>query len=151
MGIYLWNTYRYLTCEISFFTAGTTFTQLLVRWLRPILCYGEYTLDCNQKKIREKLLTTLTNNHNDVINVIWRLPVWNVNIRRYLASCTFQFWSNLTKISFEGKYFRKTVVYCCKYDVMDFTFSRWQILLAEPLSIIARRFKRVEWNIQLKK
>jgi hypothetical protein len=27
----------------------------------------------------------------------------------------------------------------------DFTFSRWQILPAEPLSIIARRFIRVEW------
>jgi hypothetical protein len=32
-----------------------------------------------------------------VVNVIWRLPVWNVKIRRYLASCTLQFESNLTK------------------------------------------------------
>ena len=23
-------------------------------------------------------------------------------------------------------------VYCCKYDIYDFTFSRWRILLAEP-------------------
>jgi hypothetical protein len=36
-------------------------------------------------------------------------------------------------------------VYCCKYDMQDFTFSRWQILPAEPLSIIARKFIRVEW------
>jgi hypothetical protein len=25
-----------------------------------------------------------------VVDVIWRLPVWNVNIRRYLASCVFR-------------------------------------------------------------
>jgi hypothetical protein len=32
---------------------------------------------------------------------------------------------------------------------VDFTFSRWQILPAEPLSVIARRYIRVEWNIQI--
>jgi hypothetical protein len=31
--------------------------------------------------------------------------VWNVKIRRYLASCTLQVWYNLTKISFQGKLF----------------------------------------------
>jgi len=41
------------------------------------------------------LLTTLAHNQHDVMDVIWRLPVWNVHIRRYLASCTFQLWSNL--------------------------------------------------------
>ena len=40
-----------------------------------------------------------------IIDIIWRLPVWNVKNRRYLASCTLQFWSNLTKISFQGKHF----------------------------------------------
>jgi hypothetical protein len=34
-------------------------------------------------------------NQHDVIDVIWRLPVWNVNIRRYLVSCTLQVWYNL--------------------------------------------------------
>ena len=42
---------------------------------------------------------------HDVIDVIWRLPVWNVKSRRYLASCTLQLWSNLTKISFQGRHF----------------------------------------------
>ena len=51
------------------------------------------------------LLTTLAHNQHDVIDVIWRLPVWNVKIRHYLALCTLQFWSNLTEISFPGKHF----------------------------------------------
>jgi hypothetical protein len=53
-----------------------------------------YTI-VNWKKFCEMSLTTLAHNQNDVI---WRLPVWNVKIRRYLASCTLPFWSNLTKI-----------------------------------------------------
>ena len=40
-----------------------------------------------------------------VVDVIWRLPVWNVKIRRYLASRTLQSWSNLTTILFQGKHF----------------------------------------------
>ena len=54
------------------------------------------------KKCREMSLMTLTHNQHDVM---WRLPVWNVKIIRYLASCTLQFWSNLTKISFQCKHF----------------------------------------------
>ena len=42
-----------------------------------------------------------------VVDVIWRLPVWNVKIRRYLASCT---WSNLTKIIFQGKHINYFIV-----------------------------------------
>jgi hypothetical protein len=91
--------------KYQFFSHGTTFTQLQVWWLRPLLCYGEYTYHCRLKKFHEMSLTTLTHNQNDVIDVIWKLPVWNVKIRRYLALCTFQFWSNLTKISFQGKHF----------------------------------------------
>ena len=60
----------------------------------------------NWKKIRKMSFTTLAHNQHDVIDVIWRLPVWNVKIIRYLASCTLQFWSNLTKISFQGKHFK---------------------------------------------
>ena len=45
-----------------------------------------------------------------VVVVIWRLPVWNVTIRRYLASCTLQFGSNLTKIIFQGKHFNYFIV-----------------------------------------
>jgi hypothetical protein len=41
------------------------------------------------------LSTTLAHNQHDIIDIIWRLPVWNVKIRRYLASCTLQFWYNL--------------------------------------------------------
>ena len=70
----------------------------------------QYTYDCKLKKIREMLLTTLEHNQHDVI---WRLPVWNVKIRRYLASCTLEVWYNLTKISIQGKlfnYFRVFVV-----------------------------------------
>jgi hypothetical protein len=51
-------------------------------WLRPLWCSGEYTYDCKLKKFREILLTTLEHNQHDVIDVIWRLPVWNVYIRR---------------------------------------------------------------------
>jgi hypothetical protein len=58
------------------------------------------------------LLTTLKHNQHDVI---WRLPVWNVKIRRYLASCTLQVWYNLTKISFQGKLFN----YFCEHDVQE--------------------------------
>ena len=52
--------------------------------------------------MHDMLLTTLEYNQHDVI---WRLPVWNVKIIRYLASCTLQVWYNLTKISFQGKLF----------------------------------------------
>ena len=45
-----------------------------------------------------------------VVDVIWRLPVWIVKIRRYLASCTLQFGSNLTKIIFQGKNFNYFIV-----------------------------------------
>ena len=45
-----------------------------------------------------------------VVEVIWRLPVWNVKIRRYLASCMLQFGSNLTKIIFQGKHFNYFIV-----------------------------------------
>jgi hypothetical protein len=45
-----------------------------------------------------------------VVDVIWRLPVWNVKIRRYLASCTLQFGSNLTKVIFQGKPFNYVIV-----------------------------------------
>jgi hypothetical protein len=50
--------------------------------------YNTHTIASKLKKIREMLLTTLKHNQHDVIDVIWRLPVWNVKIRRYLASCT---------------------------------------------------------------
>ena len=65
----------------------------------------KYTYDCKLKTFREMLLTTLEPYQHDVIDVIWRLPVWNIKIRRYLASCTLQFWYNLTKISFQGNHF----------------------------------------------
>ena len=45
-----------------------------------------------------------------VVDVIWRLPAWNVKLRRYLASCTLQFGSNLTKIIFQGKHFNYFIV-----------------------------------------
>ena len=38
-------------------------------------------------------------------DVIQRFPVWNVKIGRYLALCMLQFWSNLPKISFQGRHF----------------------------------------------
>ena len=70
MGIYPCNKFWYLTCEISVFSRWTTFAQLEVWWLRPFLCYGEYTYDCKLKKFREMLLTTLAHNQHDVIDVI---------------------------------------------------------------------------------
>jgi hypothetical protein len=64
----------------------------------------ELFLNCKPTKIREMLLTTSAHNQHDVIDVIWRLPVWKAKIRHYLASCTLQMWSNLTKISFQGRH-----------------------------------------------
>jgi hypothetical protein len=106
----LWGFFHEINSGIShvryhFFPAGTTFTQLQVWWLRPLFIYSEYTYDCKLKKFREMLLTTLSHNQHNVIDVIWRLPVWNVKIRRYLASCTLHLWSNLTKICFQGRHF----------------------------------------------
>ena len=119
MGIYPWNKFWHLTCEISFFPARTTFTKRPVWWLRP-LCYCEYSYDCKQKKIDEMLLTTFAHNQHDVIDVIWRLPVWNVKIWRYLASCTLQCWSNLTEICFQGRHFN----YCCACRITYFQDGR---------------------------
>jgi hypothetical protein len=45
-----------------------------------------------------------------VVDVIWRLPVWNIKSRRYLASCMLQFGSNLTKIIFQGKHLNYFIV-----------------------------------------
>ena len=95
--------------DISFFFAGTTFPQLIMSWLRPLFCHGENTHDCKLKQFREMLLTNLIHKQHDVNDVIWRLPVWNVNIRPYLALCTLQFLWNLTNISFQGRPFN----YCC--------------------------------------
>ena len=94
------------TCEnISFFPPELLLHSYKCSGLRPLLCYSEYKCDCKLKKFHEMSLTTLAHNQHEVIDVIWRLPVWNVKIIRYLASCTLQFWSNLTKISFQGKHF----------------------------------------------
>ena len=70
-------------------------------------------------------LTTLAHNQHDVIDVMWRLPVWNVNIICYLASCTLQFWSNLTKISFQGRYFN---YYCALLYIWHVGFYEWKEL-----------------------
>jgi hypothetical protein len=45
-----------------------------------------------------------------VVDVIWRFPARNVTNKCYLASCTLQFWSNLTKIIFQGKHFNHFIV-----------------------------------------
>jgi hypothetical protein len=63
----LWGFMREINSDIShlryqFFPAGTTFTQLYVWWLCPLLCYDEYTYNCELKKFREMLLMTLAHN-----------------------------------------------------------------------------------------
>jgi hypothetical protein len=45
-----------------------------------------------------------------VVDVIWRLPSLKSKIWRYLASCTLQFGSNLTKIILQGKHFNYFIV-----------------------------------------
>ena len=104
-------------------------------WLRP-LCYGEYTYDCKLKPFREMSLNTLTHNQHYVIEVF--------NLKR--KDYTLFGWvyaSILIKFSILIIF-----VHCCKYDMHNFTFSGWQTLPAAPLSSIARRFTRMEWNIQ---
>ena len=133
MVMFQWNKFRYLTYA-SLFSA-----ELLLhnyKQLRPLLRYGEYIYDCKLKKIREMSLTTLAHNHHDVIDIIWILYVWNVNIRRYVASCTLQFWSNLTKISFQGKHFNHFWILLYIWHVGFHIFKMVDLrLLAEPLSI----------------
>jgi hypothetical protein len=49
-----------------------------------------------------------------MLDVIWRLPVWNEKIRGYLASCTLQFWSNYYEWSYfdiQNVWFSYTVYY----------------------------------------
>jgi hypothetical protein len=115
MGIYPRNKFRYLTCEISVFFSPeillhnykcggcipccvTANTHTIVNWKNFAKCHWRLW-------------------HINQHDVIWRLPVWNVKIRRHLASCMLQFWSNLTKISFQGKHFNyfcveKLVIFC---------------------------------------
>ena len=126
MGIYPWNKFRYLTCEISVFSCRNYFYTTVSVRLRPLLCYSEYTYDCKLNKFCEMLLTILSHNQHDVI---WRLPVWNVKIRRYLASCTLQFWSNLTKISFQGKHFN---FFCALLQIWHVRFHIFKMV--EPTS-----------------
>jgi hypothetical protein len=61
----LWGFIREIDSGIShvryqFFAAGTTFTQLYVWWLRPLLCYGEYSYDYKLKKFCDMLSMTGT-------------------------------------------------------------------------------------------
>ena len=55
----LWGFTREINSGIShvryqLFPVGTTFTKLYVWWLRPLLCYGEYTHDCKLKQYSAK-------------------------------------------------------------------------------------------------
>jgi hypothetical protein len=56
MGIYLWNKFRYFTCEILVFSRRNYFKQLQVWWLRPLLCYGEYMYDFKLKKFQRNVI-----------------------------------------------------------------------------------------------
>ena len=117
MGIYSWNKFRYLTCEISVFPVGTTWQNCKCGGYVPCCVTVNTHTIVSWKQFREMLLTTLAHNQHDVIDVIWRVPVWNVKIRRFLASCTLQLLSNLTKTSFQGKHFN----YLCAF------LSLWHI------------------------
>jgi hypothetical protein len=130
--------------HIILFPARTTFVQLYVWWLSPLLCYGEYTYDCKLKKIREMLLTTLAPTQHDVIDVIWRLPVWNVKIRCYLASCTLQLWSNLTEISFQDRHFN---YFLCIFVNMTCRISHFQDGRSFQLNLLVSLFVgSYAWN-----
>jgi hypothetical protein len=135
MGIYPWNNFRYFTCEISFFSRLNYFyiaisvvvTSLVLRWIHIRL---------QIETIREMSLNTSTHNQHYVIEVF--------NLKR--KDYTLFGWvyaSILIKFSILIIF-----VHCCKYDMHNFTFSGWQTLPAAPLSSIARRFTRMEWNIQ---
>ena len=47
-------------------------------WLRPLLCYGEYTYDCKLKTLREMSLTTLTHNQHDNI-LLYESEIWGAH------------------------------------------------------------------------
>jgi hypothetical protein len=79
------------------------------------------------------LLTTLAHNQHDIIDVIWRLLVWNLKIRNYLASCTLQFLSNLTKISFQGKHFNYFCVLLLIWQVGFLHFQDGRSFQLNPL------------------
>jgi hypothetical protein len=68
-------------------------------------------------------------------NNVWRLPVWNVIIRRYLASCMLQLWSNLTKIIFQiillswvggAMFFEAIHIIVFPYATHDYYVSNWK-------------------------
>jgi hypothetical protein len=63
---------------------------------------------------------------------------WVVELNLYSIT-NRRFW-------FQCKHFNYLFMYCCEYDMYNFTFLRWQTLPAEPLVLFARRFTRVEWN-----
>jgi hypothetical protein len=79
-----------------FFPAGTTLQNCKCGGYVPCCVTLNTHTIVNWKKFREMLLTTLAHNQHDVIVVIWRLPVWNVRIRRF---CGFMYASMLTKFN----------------------------------------------------
>jgi hypothetical protein len=84
-----------------------------------------------------------------VVDIIWRLPVWNVKIRRYLASCMLQFSSNLTKIIFQGKHFPCIMSDWSNWSNVDATGSsyRYRYVLRPALN----GGKKCDDILQLKK
>jgi hypothetical protein len=127
MGIYPWNKFRYLTWEISIFSRCSYFYTTISVVVTSLVVLLWIHIHCKLKQIREMLLMTLEHNQHDVI---WRLPVWNVIIRRYLALCTLQFWYNLTKISFQGKHFN---YFCVLLQIWHVGFHI--LKMADPSSL----------------
>ena len=102
-----YNSYSWTSC---LFSTLTTIKEILKESLKQ-WTYNTHTIASKLKKTREMLLPTLEHNQHDVIDVIWKFPVWNVKIRCYLASCTVQVLYNLTKIKFQGKLFNYFCVF----------------------------------------
>ena len=98
----------------------TVNTHTIVNWKHSVKCYWRL----------------LAHNQHDVI---WRLSVWNVEIRRYLASCMLQLWSNLSRIFFFVNVWRKHIfdIYVTEYGTALTTILPTLFLYLNTVTVTA--------------
>jgi hypothetical protein len=99
LGLSRSETVRQIISKLPLFTNG----QLQCK----LLCFNVRTKQQNKMKLPFSFHSRYISRHF-VIDVIWRLPVWNGKFRRYLASRTLQFGSNLFFLNLISNFKYKT-------------------------------------------
>ena len=137
MGIYPWNKFRYLACEISFFPPELLLHNYNCGGCVPFCVTVNTHTIVNWKKFCEMLLTTLAHNQHDVI---WRLPVWNVKIRRYFRdrnslffpSSQLDYWLLFSRgpVLFFSRWKRKIKTFGHKWIIIHFKNPFNQVIQA---------------------